>query len=169
MNISTRRAGYKRLDKRRASHMVKREITFEMVKKTTNIKQEGWWVVNKELLRGFKSWVWGENVHPQVYLSILQELILCSARLDYDSLADLGKNKYTAVCPCDTCQYYFPFPISSILPIFPWLCVLNQLSYLVALLLLHLQNGRTIRCLPHPLGCITCSGNSKTWVELFQL
>lgn len=98
MNISTRRAGYKQLDKRRASHMVKREITFEMVKKTTNIKQEGWWVVNKELLRGFKSWVWGENVHPQVYLSILQELILCSARLDYDSLADLGKNKYTAVC-----------------------------------------------------------------------
>lgn len=98
MNISARRAGYKWLDKRRASLMVKRKITFEMVKKTINIKQEGWWVVNKELLRGFKSWVWGENVHPHVYLSILQESILCSARLDYDSLADLGKNKYTAVC-----------------------------------------------------------------------
>lgn len=41
MNISARRTGYKLLDKRRASHMVKREITFEMVKKTINIKQEG--------------------------------------------------------------------------------------------------------------------------------
>lgn len=27
-----------------------------------------------------------------------QELILCSARLDYDSLVDLSKNKYAAVC-----------------------------------------------------------------------
>ena len=71
-------------------------------------------------------------------------------------------NKYSAVCPCDKCQYYFPFPISSILPIFPWLCALNQLSYLIALLFLHLKNGKTIGCLVYPLGCINCSGNSKT-------
>lgn len=37
-------------------------------------------------------------MYPQVYLSILQELILCFARLDYDSLPDLGKKRYTAVC-----------------------------------------------------------------------
>ena len=98
MNISARRAGYKLVDKRRASRMVKREITFEIFKKKINIKQEGWGVVNKELLRGFKSWAWGKNVHPQVHLSILQELILCFARLDYESLPDLGKNKYTEVC-----------------------------------------------------------------------
>ena len=78
-------------------------------------------------------------------------------------------NKYSAVCPCEKWQYYFPFPISSILPIFPCLRALNQSSYLTALLFLHLQNGKTIRCFLHPLGCITCSGNSKTWVQLFQL
>lgn len=35
----------------------------------------------------------------------------------------------------------FSFPISFILPIFPWLCTLNQLSYLIALLFCYLQNG----------------------------